>query len=179
MDPFIGEIRVFPFGVIPRGWAQCNGQLLPINQNQALFALLGTYYGGNGVNNFGLPNFQGTTLLGAGASYPLGTKAGTETVTLTVQNLPQHNHLMKACNVPGNQQLGGNDDRLAQIGVYETNAQSPLYATNAFSTVATNLTQLAADSVSQVGGGQPHENRMPYLSLNVCIAITGIFPSRS
>jgi microcystin-dependent protein len=166
-EPFLGEVRIFPFNFSPRGWAFCNGQLLPINQNTALFSLLGTTYGGNGQTTFALPNLQGRTPIGFGqgpglSSYQLGEGGGVETVTLTQQQLPPHTHPLMASSSAATTGTPGVTAALATPGV-------PIYAP------AQNLVPMGP-----VGGpGQPHGNRQPYTVLNYCIALQGIFPSRN
>lgn len=163
-EPFIGEIQVFPFGFAPRGWAQCNGQLLPINQNQALFSLLGTMYGGNGQTTFALPDLRGRVPLGVGSGYSQGQRAGEEQHTLIVSELPAHIHgAIASSAAPSTSSPAGAD--WANMGV-DSYAASP----NA---------QMAGNAITPTGGGQPHENRAPYLTLNFCIALVGIFPSRN
>jgi microcystin-dependent protein len=173
-EPFIGELRAFSFDFAPRGWAQCGGQLLPINQNQALFSLLGTMYGGNGQTNFALPNLRGRTAVGQGtgtglSSIVMGQAGGSARHTLTPGELPAHNHGVKASS-------GFATEVAATAGQFATPAVNarlqPLYS-NAANAAA------RADAVSGVGGNQPHENRRPYLAMNYCIAIQGIFPSRN
>ena len=163
-EPFLSEIDIFSFNFPPKGWALCNGQLLPINQNQALFALLGTTYGGNGQTNFALPNMRGKVPIHEGSGHTLGETAGSESVTVNIQQMPQHTHLVNATT---------------------TNATQPV-PTNAFFAssnnayaAAANLTTLLPSSIGNVGGSQPHENRMPFLALNFCIALQGIFPSQN
>lgn len=175
-DYFLGQIMLAGYNFAPKGFAMCNGQLLPISQNQALFALLGTYYGGNGINNFQLPNLMGRTPLGAVPSVdgswqptpvPTGTSDGTETVTLTTGQLPTHNHLAMANTT----QTGGIKN--PTNGIYGA-ASEALYAQDSGNTVPLNASQLSA-----TGGGLPHENMQPYNVVNFCIAMTGVFPSRS
>ena len=170
-EPFIGEIRMMSFGFAPRGWAFCNGQQLPINQNQALFSLLGTTYGGNGVTTFALPNLQGRTPLhfgsGAGLSpVTLGQVGGEEGHTLTQNEMPGHTHQVQASSQPGNTRTPGN-------GVWAATGSGTNYSN------ATPNVQMQASQISPTGGSQPHENRQPYLTINFCIAIVGIFPSRN
>jgi microcystin-dependent protein len=183
MDAYIGEIRTFSFNRMPRGWQQCSGQLLPINQNQALFSLLGTTYGGNGVSTFALPNLQGAAMLGQGSapggSYPMGQAAGTEGVTLTVNQLPMHNHMATIINALGSQPLGGGDDYLAQISVFTGNQQSTLYAVNGYTNAIGTGAVLAPATIGVNGGNAAHENRMPFLTMSVCICVSGYFPSRN
>jgi microcystin-dependent protein len=183
MEAYLGEIRTFAFGTIPKGWTACNGQALPIRSNQALYALLGTQYGGDGVNTFNLPNLQGNVMVGAGTGNGLtlniGQTGGSTSVTLTTPQLPAHNHPVQAAETLGSQALGGTNDYLSQVGVYVSNIQSQLYAVNAYSNQSTGITPLTPNTITVTGAGQSHENRMPYQALNVCIAVTGIFPSRN
>ena len=166
-EPFLSEIRVMSFGYAPRGWAECNGQLLPINQNQALFSLLGTTYGGNGQTTFALPNLQARTPVHAGAGFALGQAGGEPAHTLVAAEMPQHTHTFAASTsatggtaTPNNAYLGGGNNVYA--------------AANAGTT-----TPLTAASIASVGSGQPHQNMQPFLALNFCIALQGIFPSRN
>lgn len=162
-EPFLSEIRIVSFNFAPKGWAQCNGQLLPINQNQALFALLGTTYGGNGQTTFALPNLRGQVPIHTGNGHTLGESGGSTAVTVTQQQMPQHTHQLQASgqNASTNQ---GSGQLLAQsTAVYH----SP-----------SNLTPLHPTSVASVGGSQPHNNMMPYLVLNFVIALQGVFPAR-
>jgi microcystin-dependent protein len=167
-DPYIGEIKVIAFNYPPRGWAFCNGQLLPINQNQALFSILGTMYGGNGQTNFALPNLQGRVPVHQGinqGSYNVGQAAGELAHTLTINELPAHVHppvAQSAASNPGISPAG--DGAVAQI--------APAFAP------APN-TQLNPAAVTNAGGSQPHPNQPPYLVLNFVIALVGIFPSRN
>jgi microcystin-dependent protein len=171
--PFIGEIRGFSFSFAPRGWALCNGQLLPINTNQALFSLLGTTYGGNGTTTFALPDLRGRVAINVGGNYTLGESAGTETVTLQTTQLPTHTHAINAAangttnatNVPGPTVILGSGST-DQTGT----PPAPIYGTG--SVVA--LAPLGAP-----GAAQPHENRMPSLVVSYCIAISGVYPSRT
>jgi microcystin-dependent protein len=164
-EPFLSEIRIFSFNFPPKGWAFCNGQLLPINQNQALFSLLGTTYGGNGQTTFALPNLQGQVPIHKGNGHTLGEKAGSSSVTLTTTQLPQHMHVLQAVNAQATTNAPTTTMMLAQ----STGSQG--YA------AAANLTPMAPQAVSNVGGSQPHTNMMPYLVLNFCIALQGLFPS--
>lgn len=164
-EPFLSEIRVFPFNFPPKGWALCNGQLLPINQNQALFALLGTTFGGDGRTNFALPNLRGQVPIHAGNGHTLGETAGASSVTLTAQHMPAHSHGVNA--------VSGAGTRPIAEGAFLANGGSDFY------TPPANPTPMAPDAVANVGGNQPHNNTMPYLVFNFCIALTGIFPSRN
>jgi len=162
-EPFLAEIRIFSFNFAPRGWALCNGQILPINQNQALFALLGTTYGGNGTTNFALPNLQGATPVHTGPGFTLGQAGGEDAHTLTINEMGTHNHTAIGSSNPGST----TDPASAFWAVAASGAYS----------MATN-TALAAVALSTTGGSQPHNNISPYLTLNFCIALQGIFPSR-
>jgi microcystin-dependent protein len=165
-QPFLSEIRIFSFGFAPKGWAQCNGQLLPINQNQALFSLLGTTFGGDGRVNFALPNLRGNVPIHVGGGFSLGQVGGSSSVTLNGQTMPQHQHFAQGTsNSSGNVATPGNA-LLATLG-------STVYGPPA-APVA-----LDPSSVSNVGGSQAHENRQPYLVLNFSIALQGIFPSQN
>jgi microcystin-dependent protein len=168
-QPFIGEIRIMAFNFPPRFWAMCNGQLLPINQNQALFALLGTQYGGNGTTNFALPNLQGRVpieqgTLAGGNFYPIGQVAGELSHTLSATEMPAHTH-----SVLGSSDTGSGIVPAANVVA----SASGLYG------AAASLTGLNPASVGNSGGSQAHENRQPFLVLNFCIALQGIFPSRN
>jgi len=171
MNPFLGEIREFGFNFAPVGWAMCNGQLLSISQNTALFSLLGTQYGGNGTTNFALPNLQGRVPMGQGqgpglSSRVIGEVDGTETVTLLVTEIPSHSHLPQCNSGDGNAYgPGGNFWSQDAAG----NAE---YA-------STGATPMNGAALLPTGGGQPHSNMQPYLALNFCIAMQGIFPSRA
>ena len=164
-EPFLSEIKIVSFNFAPKGWALCNGQLLPINQNQALFALLGTTYGGNGQTNFALPNIRGRVPIHIGNGHTLGEAAGSTAVTVNIQQLPTHTH---ALNV--NQGTGG-----------ATNPNGTMLAKASANTYGppAQLTTMNAACVTGVGGSQPHNNMMPYLVLNFIIALQGIFPSRN
>ncbi len=162
-EPFLSEIRIFSFNFAPKGWAMCNGQLLPINQNQALFSLLGTTYGGNGQTTFALPDLRGRVPIHFG-SHTLGERAGEEAHTLNLNEMPAHLHQEMASSSVG--------DAVNPIGAALASA-SNVYR------MADSLTSLNPASVSNVGGSQPHENRQPFLTLNFCIALQGIFPSRN
>ncbi len=174
MDPFVAEIRIFPFNFAPKGWAFCDGQLLPLSQNTALFSLLGTTYGGNGKSNFALPNLQGRTALhwgqGPGLSlYDLGQEGGQETVSLLESELPVHNHSLAvsdqqaASRIPAGAVLGESFNG----NVYKSGAPTP------------PLVSMASSSLAPAGGDMPHNNMMPYLTLNFCIALQGVFPPRT
>lgn len=164
-EPFLSEIKLVSFNFPPKGWALCNGQLLPINQNQALFALLGTTYGGNGQTNFALPNLRGRVPIHFGAAHTLGEAAGSTSVTVNIQQLPTHLHPLMATN-----QAGATANPSAGfLGAVNSLYRSP----------PDSLTTMAPASVTSVGGSQPHNNMMPYLVLNFIIALQGIFPSQN
>jgi microcystin-dependent protein len=164
-EPFLSEIKVVSFNFPPKGWALCNGQLLPINQNQALFALLGTTYGGNGQTTFALPNLRGRVPIHMGNGHILGEAAGNTSVTVNIQQLPTHAHALQAS--PNSEGTSGDPSN---------NFLAPV---NTGYAAPTNLTTLEPSSVTPVGGSQPHNNMMPYLTLNFVIALQGIFPSRN
>jgi microcystin-dependent protein len=173
-DPFVAEIRIFPFNFAPKGWAFCNGQLLPISQNTALFSLLGTTYGGNGKSNFALPDLQDRAPMhpgqGKGLSlHDLGETGGSDTVTLLVSEIPSHTHALMATNEDGTQ-----GTLVAGI----TNASS-VNGQHFQSNVNANLAMMSPNSLAPAGGDQPHNNLMPYLTCNFCIALQGVFPPRS
>lgn len=164
-EPFLSEIKIVSFNFPPKGWAFCNGQLLPINQNQALFALLGTRYGGNGQTNFALPNLRGQVPIHMGNGHTLGEAAGSTSVTVNIQQLPTHTHFVNASSLTG--------DTPVPTGNLLANTPTNIYDPPA------NLTTLNPANVSSVGGSQPHNNMMPYLVLNFVIALQGIFPSQN
>lgn len=178
-DYYLGEIRAFPWTWAPRGWALCNGALLPISQNQALFSLLGVTYGGDGRVTFALPNLNGRAALGQGTSpdsgevYDSGGIGGAESVTLDTAQMPMHTHPVTAANENATIPAPGTN-YLAQPVVSLTDS-TPV---NLYST-PTNLVSLDPTAVSPSGGGQPHANMQPFLVMNYCIAMSGIFPTRN
>ena len=167
--PFLGEIMMCGFGFAPRGWAQCNGQLLPIAQNQAVFSLLGTNYGGDGRVNFALPDLRGRTPLHFDTNNPIGALSGTETVTLLLNQIPVHTHTARAVNA-----AGVNAGPSGGIWAVCTPASDPRYAPTGAA-----LAPMRAGALGSTGGGQAHENMQPFLGSNFCIALQGIFPSQN
>ncbi len=160
-EPYMSEIRIFSFGFAPKGWAMCSGQLLPIQQNQALYSLLGTTYGGDGRTNFALPNLQGRIPIHSLSR--LGEAGGENAHTLTVPEIPAHNHTVSASSAAASSTTpGGNLCASETVPAY---ADDPAVSMN-------------SAAVASVGGSQPHPNMPPYLALNFCIALVGIFPSR-
>ena len=161
-EPFLSEIRLVSFNFAPKGWAMCNGQLLPINQNQALFSLLGTTFGGNGMTNFALPDLRGRTPIHVGSGHTLGERAGSQAHTTSIAELPTHLHVLNASTTPA-----------------ETNVATGGYLAVQNNTYAApqNLVAMAPAAVSNTGGSQAHLNMQPFLALNFCIALQGIFPS--
>ncbi len=166
-EPFLGEIKIVPYNFAQKGWASCNGQQLPINQNQALFSLLGTTYGGNGQTTFALPNLQGRVPIHFGNGHTLGEAAGSTAVTLNIQQLPTHVHNPVAQSATAGTNIPDNTVLLANT------APNDLY------TGPAGLTAMAPASITNVGGSQPHNNMAPYLVLNYVIALQGIFPSQA
>lgn len=172
-DPFVAEIRIFPFNFAPKGWAWCDGQLLPLSQNTALFSLLGTTYGGNGKSNFALPDLQGRAQMqpgqGPGLSlHDLGETGGSETVTLLESEIPSHNHALRASSDPGDTFAPGPTASLAaSTGV------------TAYQPSVANLVPMSGQSLAPAGGDQPHNNMQPYLTFYFCIALQGVFPPRT
>lgn len=170
-DPFVAEIRVFPFNFAPTGWAFCNGQLLPLSQNTALFALIGTFYGGNGKSNFALPDLQGRVPMGSGDGPGLsgrfvGEAGGSASVSLIQSEIPMHSHALVAADdsATTNNPAGAWPARPFGRG-------NNLYATG-------SPAAMAPQAIAPAGGGFPHNNLMPYLAMNFCIALQGIFPPR-
>lgn len=174
MDPFVAEIRIFPFNFAPKGWAFCDGQILPLSQNTALFSLLGTTYGGDGKSNFALPDLQGRAPMhpgqGPGLSlHDLGEQGGSDTVSLLESEIPSHAHTLRVATDPA-----------------ELNAASPtrsLTRSNGGSAYQSNTTQnlvsMSPNALAPAGGDQPHNNMQPYLTLNFCIALQGVYPPRT
>lgn len=170
-DPFVAEIRIFPFNFAPKGWAWCDGQLLPLSQNTALFSLLGTTYGGNGKSNFALPDLQGRTPMhpgqGPGLSlHDLGETGGSETVTLLESEIPSHNHQLRASLDDGDLSIPAPTRSLGKSG-------GGVIYTGTSSGIA-----MAPEGLTPAGGDQPHNNMQPYLTFYFCIALQGVFPPR-
>lgn len=174
--PFMAQVEIFSFNFAPKGWTQCNGQLLPINQNQALFSLLGTTYGGDGRVNFGLPDLRSRIPISFGAGFTQGQRGGEEAHTLITSEMPAHIHVVNvdgsagAINKPATSTVFGTSS-----GVSSTGQQ---LAINAYSSASPGIT-LDQRTISNNGGSQPHTNLQPYLTLNFCIALQGIFPSQN
>ena len=166
-EPFLSEIRIMSFGFPPKGWALCDGQLLPINQNQALFSLLGTTYGGDGRVTFGLPNLQGRAPMHMGGGHTLGERGGEQGHTLSISEIPTHTHSAKAVNVAPS---AGNP---ATTRLVSQSQGSFLYSPG------TNFQPMAGNAIANVGGSQAHLNMQPFLVLNFSIALQGIFPSQT
>jgi microcystin-dependent protein len=167
-EPFLSEIRIFSFGFAPKGWALCNGQLLPINQNQALFSLLGTTYGGDGRVNFALPDLRGQTPIHVGNTHTLGQKGGTQSETISLAQLPTHVHPTTASSTLAAQGTGNTPNNTKILGGAKA---SFLYGP------ATGLVGMDPREISNTGGSQAHQNMQPFLTLNFSIALQGIFPS--
>jgi len=171
IDPYLGQIIFVPYNRVPNGWAECNGQLLPINQNAALFSLLGTTFGGDGINNFALPDMRGRAPISQGImpgspnNYVVGQNGGSESVTLTAQQMPSHSHTVNAVTSEGNQNIPTNslpaDTKLLDKEYSDANANTTMKAT----------------MINPAGGNQPHENRSPFLTMRCIIATQGIYPS--
>ena len=168
-DPFVAEIRIFPFNFPPKGWAFCDGQLMPLSQNTALFSLLGTTYGGDGKSTFALPDLQGSAPMqpgqGQGLSLrDLGEMSGVESITLLVSEIPLHTHTYSATEEASNENNVANNAPGNGVGMYAA---------------PNNLTPMAFQALAPAGGGLPHNNMQPYLTLNFCIALQGVFPPRT
>ncbi|MDB5707278.1 MAG: Tail Collar domain protein [Sphingomonas bacterium] len=181
-NPFIGEVRMFAGNFNPRGWAFCQGQLLPIAQNDTLYALIGTTFGGDGQVTFGLPDMQGRIPVGQGqgpslSSYTLGQESGAETVTLTTATMPTHNHVMFASTTKGDQPAPVTTSIPAQPDAGNNVSTATFYVLPTPNPLTPS--QMAATTIGAQGGNQPHDNIMPSLVLNYIIALEGVFPSRN
>jgi microcystin-dependent protein len=177
-DPFVAEIRIFPFNFAPQGWAFCNGQLMPISQNTALFSLLGTTYGGNGKSTFALPDLQGASPVAPGQGprlslYNLGETGGQDSIALIPPEMPAHTHTIKAQDSPGS--TTSPEAALWAIPRHGRVAQGKQFATS----LSGGTPTMGAAALAPAGNGQPHNNLPPYLVLNFCIALQGVFPPRS
>jgi microcystin-dependent protein len=175
-EPFLGEIRIMSFNFAPKGWTFCNGQTLPINQNQALFALLGTTFGGNGINDFQLPNLQGNVVVGAGSGPGLspdnvGQTGGEAAHTLALTEIPQHTHTVNAASASGSATAPSAGSAFAPDGA--------AHPTKTYSSTAAAGPAMAPTLIQNGGSSQAHDNHMPYLTVSFCIALQGIFPSRN
>jgi microcystin-dependent protein len=174
-DQFVAEVRIFPFNFPPVGWAFCDGQLMPISQNTALFSLLGTYYGGDGKSTFGLPNLQDSSPMQQGPAQgglserDLGETGGSDAVTLLTSEMPAHTHTITTMSDPGTLQTPGPDRMLAR------SANATAYQSN----TTTNLQNMSLNQLATIGQSLPHSNLQPYLTLSFCIALQGIFPPRT
>ena len=171
-DPFVAEIRIFPFNFAPKGWAWCDGQLMPLSQNTALFSLLGTTYGGNGKSNFALPDLQGRAPMhpgqGPGLSlHDLGETGGSETVSLLESEIPAHSHNLMASNQPAEDRAPANEILGRSVGA------------SLYQTTTSVIQAMSGQALAPAGGDQPHNNMMPYLTFYFCIALQGVFPPRS
>ena len=166
-EPFLAEVRIVGFNFAPRGWAFCDGQILPINQNQSLYSLLGTTYGGDGRTSFALPDLRGRTPIHVGNGHREGQKSGEETHTLATNEMPQHQHTFQASSANANQPITPGSV-LARTPTADIYRDSP-----------SNLVSLQAGTITNVGGGQAHDNMQPFLAVNFCIALQGLFPSRN
>lgn len=172
-DPFVAEIRIFPFNFAPRGWAWCDGQLLPLSQNTALFSLLGTTYGGNGMSTFALPNLQGSAAMhpgqGPGLSlHDLGEVGGSETVTLIESEMPAHGHAKAPMN----------EGAIANVAAGQFAARPFGRGSNLYASATAPLVAMSPNMLAPSGGDQPHNNMQPYLTFYFCIALQGVFPPR-
>ena len=165
-EPFLAEIRIVGFNFAPRGWAFCDGQILPINQNQSLYSLLGTTYGGDGRTSFALPDLRSRTPIHRGDGHQLGQKSGAETVTLTAAQIAAHTHTLKASSSPADDAVPTNAVLAASADLYRDPE-------------AGSMTALRSGTITNAGGGQAHNNMQPYITVNFAIALRGLFPSRN
>jgi microcystin-dependent protein len=170
-EPFLAEVRIVGFNFAPRGWAFCDGQILPINQNQSLYSLLGTTYGGDGRTSFALPDLRGRAPMHTGRSngggdHREGQKSGEETHTLAGNEMPNHDHVLRANSAPGNSATPSGATLASLAGMYTSYSGA-------------NATPMRSGTIAHVGGGQAHDNMMPWIAVNFCIALQGLFPSRN
>jgi microcystin-dependent protein len=163
-EPFLSEIRIMSFAFAPKGWATCDGQLLPINQNQALFSLLGTFFGGDGRVNFALPDLRGRTPIEVGSGHTLGERGGEQSHTLSISEIPTHTHVLNATSTDG-------------AAILATGNLLARSVTQIYTSQVTNLATVSPASIANTGGSQAHLNMQPFLTLTFCIALQGIFPS--
>jgi microcystin-dependent protein len=179
-EPFMGEIKIISWNFPPKGWTFCNGQLLPINQNQALFSIMGTTYGGDGRQTFGLPNLQGRMPVHVGNGITLGQSGGETTHTLNISQLPAHNHQMRAVGDTGSGTSNTPDPsgKILAASIGSGGTPPAPFGANIYSSAGPNAT-LSAACVANTGSNQPHENMSPYLVLNFIVALQGIFPSQN
>ena len=169
-EPFLAEIRLFGFNFAPRGWAACDGQVLPINQNQSLYSLLGTTYGGDGRTSFALPELRGRTPIHSNGAHSLGQRSGEEAHALTESEMPAHTHTLQGSDAVATQPGPGNN-----LLARSTLATGTIYST----TAQTQDVSLGASAIANAGAGQGHNTMQPYLTVNFCIALQGLFPSRN
>ncbi|OCW56913.1 phage tail protein [Hoeflea olei] len=169
-EPFLAEVKIIGFNFPPRGWAYCDGQILPINQNPSLYSLLGTNYGGDGRATFGLPDLRGRTPIHTGSDFALGQKAGDEIVTLTTSEMPSHNHMVVVSNTTA-------DTRIPSAHVPAATVQG-IAAGYSSAPQPNDMTSLNPATVGNSGGSQPHDNMQPFITLGFVIALQGVFPSR-
>ncbi|MBV8516270.1 MAG: phage tail protein [Acidobacteria bacterium] len=167
-EPFLSEIRIMSFVFAPKGWALTNGQLLPINQNQPLFSLLGTTFGGDGRVNFALPDLRGRVPIHVGSGHTLGERGGEQAHTLSIGELPTHTHVLNATSIDATTNTAANNVLLAKTT-----------AANMYAPASSNLAAMAPAAIASVGGSQAHLNMQPFLTLSFCIALQGIFPSQT
>ena len=170
-EPFLAEVRIVGFNFAPRGWAFCDGQILPINQNQSLYSLLGTTYGGDGRTSFALPDLRGRTPVHVGGGFSQGQKSGEETHTLAANEMPQHKHTLSATTATAATGAAGSQPS----GKLWATSPIPIYHDYS----SANAANMASSTVANAGGGQAHDNMQPYIALNFCIALQGLFPSRN